>query len=202
MNSMVTESGFHAWIWTFYRKLSNLSWMKYWFDFIFGLMLSGIIKFIIWLTGILNCNNCTAKITSGNGITGPVAMIFPSSVRYNSIFTECKWFMEACCLMECRPPSTTFSRHLLLLACPTFLKVRNGKFNWSGKLCQVRGIDREPAGISLARKLTNFNMHDIVAYSTLINEMLICRVFVGGCGHQDQIKNLKFWARLAQKLTT
>ena len=70
------------------------------------------------------------------------------------------------------------------------------------KPCVSRLIEREPAGINLAGKLTNFNLHNIVAYSTLINEMLICRVFVGGCGHQDQIKNLKFWARLAQKLTT
>ena len=50
-----------------------------------------------------------------------------------------------------------------------------------------RGVlEREPRGVRVAEKLTNFDAYHHAAYVLLYMEMDVCRVNTGGCGQEGQ----------------
>jgi len=48
--------------------------------------------------------------------------------------------------------------------------------------CSV-ALERESRGSKLAGKVTNFKFHNVLWYSFLYKELMVCRVTSGGCGH-------------------
>ena len=58
-------------------------------------------------------------------------------------------------------------------------------------------IDREPGGVNLAGKETNFNVYGGLDYIALYNEWVVWHVLCGGCGQGEASKWSKKSARLA-----
>ena len=51
------------------------------------------------------------------------------------------------------------------------------------------GIVREPAGVSLAEKVTNFNVYSNLVHMPLSMEMQVWLVIGGGCGQEGHEKD-------------
>ena len=62
-------------------------------------------------------------------------------------------------------------------------------------------IVREPGGVNLAGKETNFLVHKCKDRMVWYNEWIVWHVLCGGCGQGEGPKWSKFWARSAGKET-
>ena len=54
-------------------------------------------------------------------------------------------------------------------------------------------IDREPIGLSLVGKLTNFHAHSSIPHASLYQEIDVCQAVTGGCcqgGHENETPEL------------
>ena len=60
--------------------------------------------------------------------------------------------------------------------------------SYSGVTVHIVIIDREPAGLSLAGKLTNFHVYSNIPYTWLYKETGVWQADSGGCGQGGMIK--------------
>ena len=55
-------------------------------------------------------------------------------------------------------------------------------------------LDREPIGLNLVGKLTNFHAHSSIPHASLYQEIDVCQAVTGGCcqggGHENETPEL------------